>query len=262
MASRSQPSKRPSRVSRTSSGKRGGSIALMAVLCGWMGLLTSVALSAGLTGRQVLDRTLSIHAGIKDYVCKVRVKTNFPNVRVPERHLKVFAKLPDKLRVESGGEIVIVPRDALLLGNLRKHMTQDTRMVLLSQTSQGGRPVYSVKIIPTEKGRQERLMVWVWGDTWTLKRTQVWVGQNRLVTADWTHTRVQGYWLPARITVTVEGGEVVQGGKGTVELIFSDWQVNVGLEDKIFAEQNPPASQRRFHHPPGARAAPRGPSQP
>lgn len=262
MDSKSQPSKRPRAAALRSSGNRRHWQASTAILCGWTWILASAVLCAGLTGRQVLERTLSIHEGIKDYVCKVRVKTNFPNVRVPERHLKVFAKPPDKLRVESGGEIVIVPRDALLLGNLRKHMTQDTRIVLLGQSSHGGRPVYSIKIIPAEKGRQERLMVWVWGDTWTLKRTQVWVGQNRLVTADWTHTRVQGYWLPARIYVLVEGGEVAQGGKGTVELIFSDWQVNVGLEDKLFAEQNPPASQRRFHHPPGAPRTSRGPARP
>lgn len=92
-------------------------------------------------------------------------------------------------------------------------------------------------------------MVWIWGDTWTLKRSQIWVGQNRLMTADWTHTRVKKYWLPSRIAILVEGGEVAQGGKGTVELIFSDWQINVGLDDKIFAEQPSAASQQRPHYP-------------
>ncbi|MCX7600035.1 MAG: hypothetical protein N2512_14385 [Armatimonadetes bacterium] len=219
-----------------------------AVLCLAAAFLPPATSDAGLTGRQVLDRTLSIHQGIKDYVCKVRVKTNFPNVRVPERHLKVFAKLPDKLRVESGGEIVIAPRDALLLGNLRKHITEDTRVVLLGQSREGGRPVYSVKIVPADAKRQERLMVWIWGDTWTLKRSQIWVGQNRLMTADWTHTRVQKYWLPSRIAIVVEGGEVAQGGKGTVELVFSDWQINVGLDDKLFAEQ-PSGGPPWRHHP-------------
>jgi outer membrane lipoprotein-sorting protein len=237
-------------------------VAVRAIVAGALVLFAWAALSAELTGRQVLDRTLSIHQGIKDYVCRVRVKTNFPNVRVPERHLKVFAKLPDKLRVESGGEIVIVPRDALLLGNLRKHVTENTRVVLVAQGSQGGRPLYSVKILPTAQGRQERLVAWVWGDTWTLKRTEVWVARNRILAADWTHARVGRYWLPARIFVTVEGGEVAQGGKGTVELVFSDWQVNVGLDDKIFAEQTPPAPQRRFRHPPGAGRRLGSPGQP
>jgi hypothetical protein len=232
---------------------RSTAIAALLAACVGVGVATAVAAPAP-TGRAVLDKALSLQEGVRDYVCVVTVKTNFPNIRMPERRMKVFAKLPGKLRVESGGQIVVAPRDALLLGNLRKHLTKDVRLVLAGQSASGGRPVYCVKIVPAGKGqnaRQDRLVVYVWGDNWTLKRTEMWAGPNRILSADWRYVQVQGHWLPSRIHADVGGGQVAQGEKGTVDMAFSDWNLNVGLDDKIFVEPPKPNRPRhRFHRDP------------
>lgn len=247
---------------------------------GWTALLLLLAAGSAyaITGKQVLDRALAANAGVKDYICTLVVKSNIPNVRLPERKMTVYMKRPDKVRIDSGGQMAMVPRDVLLLGNFARHLRDDAQVILAGQGKSGGRPVYFLKIVPKpgqrapsgpppgaspRQGRQGppgwhggqpgKLLVWVWGDTWTVKHSEIWEGQLRRLSVDWAYKKVSGFWLPSRIRTEFTGGPSQEGKKGTVELTFSNWRVNTGLADSIFPArpQGPTGSgygQGRRHH--------------
>jgi hypothetical protein len=83
--------------------------------------------------------------------------------------------------------------------------------------------------------------VWIYGDNWTVKRTEMWAGNTKMMTADWSYSKVRGFYLPSVIkTAFVGGGRMGGGGHGTVQLTFSGWRVNTGLKDSIFPKQEGP----------------------
>jgi hypothetical protein len=85
-----------------------------------------------------------------------------------------------------------------------------------------------------------KILVWIWGDTWTVKRTEMWAGTTRMMSADWTYSKVKGFYMPSLIRTEFVGGRMgggSGGGKGTVQLTFSGWKINTGLSDKLFANQ-------------------------
>ncbi len=233
----------------------------------WVAAVALMVLAVGsaqaITPKQVLDRAMAASAGVKDYTCSVTVKSNIPNMRLPERKVTVYMKRPNKVRVDSGGQMVMVPRDVLLLGNFGRRVEDSAQLILAGTSKVGGRPVYFIKIVPKprEAGQQQaskgggrggpggqggrggqnlgprKYLVWIWGDNWVVKRTEMWAGTTRMMSADWTYAKVKGFWLPSVIKSAFSGGRMANGGKGSVQLTFSGWKINTGLSDKIFANQ-------------------------
>ncbi len=185
---------------------------------------------------EILKRTMAIHDQVRDYTCRITVDLDFPNVRMPKRTFTVYFKKPDKIRIDSQGQLVILPKDILLPGRLSKHVREGAKVVLAGKSVVDGRPVYCIKIIPQKQNRPERIMLWIWGDTWTFKRTVFMRGANPVMTADWQHIRVGDFWMPSKVVCEVTGGEVAHEGKGTITIEFSQWRVNSGLSDDIFKQ--------------------------
>jgi len=192
--------------------------------------------ACGLSGQDILTKCAGVYDGVRDYTCRVTVATNFPNVRMPTRTFTVYFKQPDKVKVESGGQLVMVPKDVLLFGDVHRHVRDNSKPVLAGQSTRNGRPVYFLKILPKDGRDPERALVWVWGDTWTLKRTEMWRGDHRVLAADWTHMAVGGFTMPKHVSCAVTGGRLAREGKGTVVVDFASWKINSGLSDSIFAE--------------------------
>jgi hypothetical protein len=61
-----------------------------------------------------------------------------------------------------------------------------------------------------------------------------------MMAADWSYSKVKGFYLPSIIRSEFNGGRMGGGGKGSVQLTFSGWRVNTGLSDKLFANQQRP----------------------
>jgi len=94
-----------------------------------------------------------------------------------------------------------------------------------------------VKMVPPGKDAgPERMLVWVWGDTWTVQKVQTFRGQQQLFEVRWVYQLIDGkYWMPEWIVFKTAGRKLPGGKGGEVTLQFSSVQVNVGLADDIFA---------------------------
>lgn len=213
-----------------------GSIVL-ATCCAGALVLLCVASTAALTGEEVLNKCIAAARAIHDYTCTITVTVDFPNARVPKRTFTLYVKKPDKVRVESHGQLVVVPKDVLLFGNLEKHLRNKSHVVLAGHNTNNGRPVYFVKILSEEPDTDDKLLLWIWGDRWNVKRSELWRGESKLLSVDWTYMPVGKYWLPKRVVCHITGGRMVSEGPGTITAVFSNWRVNTGLPDRIFADQ-------------------------
>ncbi len=188
-----------------------------------------------LSGEEVLRRSCALYQGLRDYKCLAELEVHHPRIHVGKRRFRVFVKLPDKVRVESGGQIVVVPRGVFLLGKPEKLLGDGVEVALIGASEVGGRPVYCLKLKRPKDRRFVRL--YVWGDTWTFKRTEFFIGNQLQLRLDWQHTKVGRFWMPSLVEFTFqiqdEGGP--SQGKGYLRLW--GYQVNCGLPDSLFEEK-------------------------
>jgi outer membrane lipoprotein-sorting protein len=197
-------------------------------------LAASVACAAP-TAQEILRRALDLSAEVQDYTAQVQVRSNLAGGSEEVPPFTVYFKRPDKVSIKSRS-LVIVPRDALTFGNLSKRIEQGADILLVGAKTVNGVPLYTLKIIPKRETGEERLLVVVDGQRWTVSRVEVVEGQRVHATFDWQHTLVQGrYWMPSVITCKVPEASSVGGGKGAEATVtFTGYKVNSGLSDSLF----------------------------
>ena len=192
------------------------------------------------SGMEIVTKALQSQAGVQDYVATVSVTVEAPNVQIPKRTMTVYYKAPDKLHVESEG-LVVLPRDALLMGNLSKHVQEDTDATLIGQGTLKGRPVYCAKLTPKEEqDNQRRVLCWIDAERYLLMKSEMWHGSTKALTITLTHTQQGGkYWMPTSIACRIPGGVLGDAAEpASITVSFSDYQVNTGLADSIFEEDD------------------------
>jgi len=186
---------------------------------------------------QILSRVQQSYQAIDDYVAELKVITDIPSFEVPPRSFTVYVKRPDKVKIESDS-LVVIPKDVLLLGNIEGHLAKAGRVILNGVTRRQGRLIYCLKFFPNDPDRRDRVLLWIDAERYTLSRTELWAGLNRLLTVYWEHTRVDDkYWLPTQVRCEISGGILGAGDPGTVTVSFSGYRINTGLSDELFGAQ-------------------------
>jgi outer membrane lipoprotein-sorting protein len=198
-------------------------------------LLVASAAWATPTAQEILRRALDLSAEVQDYTAQVQLTTNFAGAPEEVPPFTVYFKRPDKVSIKSKS-LVIVPRDALTFGNLSKRIEQGADILLVGTKTVNGVPSYTLKIKPKREGGEERLLVVVDGQRWTVSRMEVAEGGHVHATFEWQHTLVQGrYWMQSVITCKVPEAPNASGGKGAEATVtFSGYKVNTGLSDSFF----------------------------
>ena len=188
----------------------------------------------------MVQRALAATEQVQDYSATVAVTVASPDVNIPRRTAKVYFKRPDKVHVESEG-LMVIPRDALMLGNLGSYVEQYATASFIGSGTLSGRPVRAIKLSPRDpRPADGRLLVWIDSERHLLLKSEVWRAGNHMLTAKFEHTRVdQRYWMPRRIVTEMKAGALSRRAEaGRVELVFSDYRVNRGIPDSVFEGTN------------------------
>lgn len=207
--------------------------------CAIIFLATLGVCHAADTGKDILRRSLDLSSAIKDYSADVVVVMDLPTLAVPRRTAKVYYKRPNKVAIKSRG-IVMIPKRALMPGNLGTAITQDTQVSLVGKSTIAGQPLYALKVVDPKDPRSGRLLVWVRGDRYTVERMEVYEGPKKQMSVEWTYQCIGGkYWMPQGIKAHLYNVPAKQGERsdGTVTVSFSNVTVNTGLSDSLFREK-------------------------
>ena len=219
------------------------------ILCALVALVGSVMAFAAPSPTDILKKILSRHKGIKDYIATVEVDTDIPDVNIPHRKATVYVKPPDKIHVDASGA-VIIPRRALMFGDIGKDIKDKAKVVLAGSKTEGGKTTYCLKIIPTEKadgpaGGEGRVLLWVNDKRWTVDRVHVYVGGNLVAKVEYTYKYIQKFWMPTKVACALPRGAMGSDKPGNVCITFSDYRINTGLTDEFFDKKAPTRSTRQ-----------------
>jgi outer membrane lipoprotein-sorting protein len=205
--------------------------------------LTLVAVASGahaMTPMELVRAAMQVQGQVRDYTATVTVSIEAPNLQIPARTIKVYYKQPDKLHVESQG-LVIIPRDALLMGNLASHLEDNTQASLVGTGTLNGRPVTCVKLTPLDAGPGTgRILLWIDTDRFLLVKTEVWDVAAKVMTITFTHTLAQErYWMPRSIVCDLSARMLDSAGEtARATVTFANYRINTGLSDDIFEDEN------------------------
>ena len=216
-------------------------------------LLCSLAAAAPPSGQDILRRAFDMSAAVRDYTADVDVAVDMPNVKMPERRARVYFKRPDKVAIDSRG-IVMIPKQALVPGNIGSELMKNAQVTLAGTKTQGGVSVYFLKVIPAaRKHGDDKLLLWVRGDRFTVERMEAYSAGKQQMAVTWEHQLVAGkYWLPRRLvaTLTASRSDFPHGPPdldkktappkkpGTITVVFYNIRVNTGLKDSLFVEKS------------------------
>lgn len=211
-----------------------------AAICGVLLLaIASAAPASALTAMEMVEQALRVTERVDDYTARLAVEIEAPNINIPRRYVTAYYKHPDKVYVKSEG-IAVIPRDALLLGNLTLHLKEYATAGVVGQGEISGRAVHSIKLSPLDPAPGSgRVLLWIDDEHYLLLRSEIWRGGKRQLSVRFHYTNVSGYWMPQYIFADVaEGALGDRKGAARIKLQFMDYRINTGLSDSIFMEGN------------------------
>jgi hypothetical protein len=209
--------------------------------------------STGLTGEDILWKVFSRLDAVEDYTVTVDIIADIERLNVPPMQATLYFKQPDKVHVDAKG-FALLPRDGLAF-NLRKLLDKYSVASVAGDTS-GGVLNYCLTLV----GKSARTLLkdielTVRADRWTVEKLTTPQAGNREMTAKFSYTSVEGFWLPSTMVASfavppAEGDEETpystpEGQRrqprfhnGTITVKYSAYKVNTGLSDDMFRQDS------------------------
>gem|GEM_PF-1561564 len=224
-------------------------------------LLSLLLLSAGLYAADpayYLDRFSEQSEKVRDLKVQIHLKSRLPGLTIPDRQGTLYFKRPDKLHLEGEG-FMMLPREAFM-PDLRSMVdsTVEMKQLALPDSVTDAQLILEFRRIIDNQVFTTVAML----DTlqWTLRRLQISEGRQFESRVEFTYTDIDGLQLPAVITVYIDNarfqnrnvrnprgprgrGRANEGQQGYMEIRFSGYAVNGGLEDALFPEKDSEAEE-------------------
>jgi outer membrane lipoprotein-sorting protein len=208
------------------------------------------------SGAAALERVAAQYAEVRDYVVTLHVTTNIERMSVPPMNATMYFKAPDKVHFDAKG-FAILPREGLTFNPamLSERFTVDATV---ADTLAGKRMLKLTMKPRSDQARTRRVILYVDPRRWTPEKFTTAGIDGRAMSATFTHTRVDGFWLPSALFVEFSAAsdtaavpqweQNLPGASGrmpfrggTIEVKYSGYRVNTGLDDAIFAP--PPGTE-------------------
>ncbi|MBP1679260.1 MAG: hypothetical protein H6Q29_1171 [Bacteroidetes bacterium] len=216
-----------------------------------LGLLMATVAPPDTGGAAILERVAAQYAAVQDYTVTLDVITNIERMSVPPMKATMYFKKPDKVHFESQG-FAVLPREGLSMtpALLPERFLVDS---VVADTLAGKRVLRLTMHPRSDRARTRRVVLHVDPERWTPEKFTTAGIDGRTMSASFSHTRVDGFWLPANLlvefsaaadTTAVPQWEQSAPGSsgrmpfrgGTIEVKYSGYRVNSGLEDALFEE--------------------------
>lgn len=208
------------------------------------------------SGDDILRKVEQNFLAIKDYTVTLVVVADIERMKVPPMHATMYFKQPEKVHFDAKG-FVVLPREGMgvQFGQLTLKYAVDS----VARETLDSIQVYRLVLHPRdEKAVMRRMYMWIDTKRWTPERISIPQPNGRGMEARFAYTQIERFWLPQQLVVTFSspakdttsavpetnpfagGPPTGQRGNprsGKVTVDYSDYRVNTGLPDSIFATE-------------------------
>jgi hypothetical protein len=206
----------------------------------------------------ILTRVVKGFAEVHDFVVTIDAEVKMERVQVPKMHAMMYFKMPDKVHFTSQG-FLFVPRDGVTMNPAVLSQRYDASFIGTDTIE--GLKLFKLQLAAKEKKTKLRQMyAWIDPVHWTIAKIETIPYEGRTLSTVFDYEFLQKkFWLPSKMIVTfgstMEGERVandsisqpseqfdqMQRGvprNGSATILYSNYKVNVGLEDAVFEEKN------------------------
>ncbi|MCK5520803.1 MAG: hypothetical protein KAI81_06800 [Candidatus Marinimicrobia bacterium] len=184
---------------------------------------------------------------IQDLKMEVGIKSRLPGLTVPDRSGTLWFKRPDKLHLDGKG-FMMIPREALMM-DFSAMKDSLTEMRLLSPDSLKNKPEIMIEFQRIEDNRIFFTHALIDTTNWTIKSIDINEGSHFRSTIYFYYIQVNEIFVPSFVRANIESSQLHHrvvnprtkrrlkkdgNQSGFIELTFSKYQINKGIDDSIF----------------------------
>ena len=194
---------------------------------------------------------------VKDYSADANIKLDIPFFKMPDRNVKIYFKQPDKTHIESK-EFTVLPKMGLNLNPIDA-IAGDFAAVYLRQDIVDGKKIEVINLTPkSDTAKVRYVKLWIDSQEKLIRRFEISFINSSNAKADLFYGSQIKTGLPDKIVFQMDFGNVrLPGGmnplqrrkedkketkenkenSGTVTVTYSNYRINGGIDDKIFADK-------------------------
>lgn len=217
--------------------------------------------AAGRDANQLFQALRSRMDAVRDYTADIKMSIDVSYMRIPTLRGKLYFKNPDKMKLERHGGISILPKKSMSLSLSSLVPAGDATIIDVGYEETAGEKLRVIKVVPgTEQTDIVLTKIWVDEAQMLAKKIESTTRENGTVHMDMTFGRYAHLALPDRVVFYVDvrelkmpksvtmdyddGSEALikkektgKPRKGRIKIDYLSYQVNVGLDDRLFIEK-------------------------
>jgi outer membrane lipoprotein-sorting protein len=203
-------------------------------------------------GETILRNVEARLAAVHDYTVTLDVVADIERLNVPPMHATMYFKQPDKVHIDAEG-FAMLPREGLQ-PNVGKLLAKYAVAGVGKDTLDGIAVLTVTLQAKSDRSFPRSLTLYVNPQRWTTERIVTSGAADRRATISFSYVQVEGVWLPGGMTaafalappdstgIDLPAGPLRPQQKprnGTVTVRYSNYRLNTGLSDDIFARETP-----------------------
>jgi hypothetical protein len=217
---------------------------LLSVLIGFL-ILSPVALKDD--GVKYLRNVSEKFSRIMDYMVDVRVHLDVESIKAQDMEAKIYYKEPDKVKIDSKG-IFVLPKDVGVF-NPHRFNPDNFDVSVLDTLTCDGNPAVHISLVPKNGMREQNVVLTIDKREWLIKEISSMLPRGSEADAKISYGIFDNFQLPTKIEVDFDVAKTnslqsrfgddrrfQNGMKGRVEIYYSNYKINSGLNDSIFVK--------------------------
>ena len=211
--------------------------------------------SSGQTPQELINKIKAKLENVNDYTAKGKLKTNVVFIKAPIASVKVYYKKPDKMKIVNENGISFIPKGSVNI-NLSKFLSGSGKYEIVDAGTELSSGLRILKLLPSDENSEIVLStLYIDEKAALIKKAKNTTRDNGTYELEMSYGKYIAYSLPDRVIFSFntkdyklpkgvtfdyddgtekKPGENLKNKKGKVEITYSEYLINKGVNDSVF----------------------------
>jgi hypothetical protein len=209
----------------------------------------------GQTPEELISKVKTRLEKVNDYTANGKLKTNVVFIKAPVATVKVYYKKPDKMKIVNEKGISFIPKGSVNI-NLAKFLTGAGNYEIVDAGKEVATGLRILKLLPSEENSDIVLStLYIDEKAELIRKAKNTTRDNGTYELEMSYGKYASYGLPDKVIFSFnvkdyklpkgvtfdyddgaekKAGDDLKNKKGKVEIAYSEYTINKGVDDTIF----------------------------
>lgn len=211
--------------------------------------------SSGQTPQELINKIKAKLENVNDYTAKGKLKTNVVFIKAPIASVKVYYKKPDKMKIVNENGISFIPKGSVNI-NLSKFLSGSGNYEIVDAGTEPSSGLRILKLLPSDENSEIVLStLYIDEKAALIKKAKNTTRDNGTYELEMSYGKYIAYSLPDKVIFSFntkdyklpkgvtfdyddgaekKSGEDLKNKKGKVEITYTEYLINKGVNDSVF----------------------------